>query len=62
MRLAATEIRLQVDDRGRVVVAGQPADRPADEIGQTFGEVGAAKELDRVGVAGILFTAEGHLV
>jgi hypothetical protein len=60
--LAAAEIGLQIDHGGRVVVARESADSSADEVGQVFGEVGAAEELHRIGVAGILFAAEGDFV
>ena len=62
MCLAATEVGLQIDNRRCVVVAGEPADCAADEVGQAFGEVGAAKELNRVGIAGILLAAEGDFI
>lgn len=36
VRLAATEVGLQVDHRRCIVVATEPADRSADEIPQPF--------------------------
>ena len=62
MGLAAAEVRLQVDHRRGVLVAGQTPHRAADQVTQTFGEVGAREELDRLGVvlAGVL--GRGDLV
>ena len=60
--LAATEVGLEVDDRRGVVVAGEAAHRPADQVAETFGEVGALEELDRVGVVGVDLAARGDLV
>ena len=62
VRLAAAEVRLQVDDRRGVLVARQAPHRPIDEVAQTLGEVGAREELDRLGVvlAGVL--GRGDLV
>ena len=48
--LAAAEVRLQVDDRRGVLIAGQAPHRSPDQIAQALGEVGAREELDRVGV------------
>ena len=59
---AAAEVGLQVDHRGSVVIAGESAHRPPDQVAQTFGQVGAFEEFDGIGVAGVLFAAEGHLV
>ena len=59
---AAAEIGLQVDHRRSVVITGESAHRPPDQVAQTLGQVGAFEELDRVGVAGVLFATEGHLV
>ena len=50
MGLAATEVRLQVDHRRGVLVAGQPPHRAVDQVAQALGQVGAREELDRLGV------------
>ena len=48
--LAATEVGLQVDDRGGVLVPADPLHRPGQQIPQPVGQVGAAEELHRVAV------------
>ena len=62
MRLAAAEVRLQVDDRRGVLIARQAPHRAVDEVAQALGEVRAREELDRLGVvlAGVL--GRGDLV
>ena len=48
--LATTEVGLQVDDRARVQVPADPADRPVQQLPQSLGEERAAEELHRVRV------------
>ena len=50
MRLAAAEVRLQVDHRRGVLIARQTPHRAVDEVAQALGEVRAREELDRLGV------------
>ena len=60
--LAATEVGLQVHDRGGVLVPGEAAQRPLDQVAEAVGQVGAGEELDRVGVVAARLDAVRDLV
>ncbi len=62
MGLAAAEVRLQVDHRRGVLIAGQAPHRTVDQVAQALGQVRAREELDRLGVVLARVLGRGDLV
>ena len=55
----AAEVGLQVDDGAGAFLAGYPAQRPPQQVGETIGEVGALEEGDGIRVFAVRILADG---
>ena len=62
VRLAATKVGLQVDHWRCIVITGQTSDGAADEVRETFGQIGTSEERHGIGVVRILFSTKGNFV